>query len=557
MAAFRNIPNVLNDSEGDASIHLYSNIGPARPLPHNQYEKRIASILHSTSLTNSDDEVKDLNEAFQIFSDETLNSEYESDTTQVEQGEQWRGVTTMKTQKSASSKWRPRNQNATRAKLWNKKSMGFFLGFIVTTCWLLNHPTEFNPFDQHRVELEARIGSLESAVKTFMGEGVMTPKQLELEVNQASRRIDFLEDRLSGVGDFAADLKKVQESQIILDSIVASSDNKNSNMTSSEGDAISQLAIELESLKDDISNQVVRKLSEQKFITLLNPTGHRRFGSDESMGEPLTKTEEFLERSEDIIRSKENLQEKRRSAGPFGTAVKELERRNYAAHNEGARILGFLTKGGERKSISRKILLGWYDFFRSPENNQFGASSVLTEGETYWHCKSNVCPLGIRLAAPIVLKHILICWHGDRINHQERPISMKVFVKPRYPKQIQLIADHARHEIQDSVLRSPYLKKFIQVMLVELNTLSESSLIELPSFIFDHQIPIRDVYIELSSTNREIEIRTIKMFGLPQQDLEILSNKWDKLRHEAHHGGNSKDGPHVHYATQLGEDLLT
>ncbi|KAF3987194.1 hypothetical protein FT663_03830 [Candidozyma haemuli var. vulneris] len=72
MAEFQKIPHIVGHSDDDASIHLYSTIGPARPSKTRSYDKRILSVLHSKSVSGSTKEANRLNSAFKEFTIQEL-----------------------------------------------------------------------------------------------------------------------------------------------------------------------------------------------------------------------------------------------------------------------------------------------------------------------------------------------------------------------------------------------------------------------------------------------------------------------------------------------------
>ncbi|GEQ66876.1 hypothetical protein JCM33374_g539 [Metschnikowia sp. JCM 33374] len=90
MTGFPNLPQTRGETDDDASIHLYSRVGPARPIMKSKYDKQIMNILNQPRTRKSKPKKIDssarLNEKFSRFVNyENQISDSESDETQVEE----------------------------------------------------------------------------------------------------------------------------------------------------------------------------------------------------------------------------------------------------------------------------------------------------------------------------------------------------------------------------------------------------------------------------------------------------------------------------------------
>jgi hypothetical protein len=198
---------------------------------------------------------------------------------------------------------------------------------------------------------------------------------------------------------------------------------------------------------------------------------------------------------------------------------------NYADFNLGSRILGFLTnldltgKTGQ-KSLLKKMVTGWFDYFGSSSSEQnwkHNANNVLLDRP--WQCQSNECSIGIRLSQLIIVTDIFV--KSDNV------LDALLFVKPKKSSQIDEIKEYiTKFQIEGTKInKSKYTKKFFKVKTVTTKDPKSNFIhIKVPVSLINLRIPCKDIYLEFKSNEDVVEMASIKVYGIT----EFNSYKYNK-----------------------------
>ncbi|QRG39165.1 hypothetical protein FDK38_003593 [Candidozyma auris] len=197
---------------------------------------------------------------------------------------------------------------------------------------------------------------------------------------------------------------------------------------------------------------------------------------------------------------------------------------NFADYRSGARILGYLTTTSPSwkttRPFYRKLLFGLYDYFNShgiknPNTLQLNANNVLSDNDLSWQCEAVMCTIGVRLSYPVFLTHLLLRFPPDK--KAQTNTNLSVFVKPKrkqYIKQLLEVSENEDMLIEhNDHSNNPYLTKFVKVHSSQLNLSKPLHIISLPRNFVNLNIPVKDIYLEFSSTDDEIEVCCVKVCG--------------------------------------------
>ncbi|EAZ63561.2 hypothetical protein PICST_66501 [Scheffersomyces stipitis CBS 6054] len=210
---------------------------------------------------------------------------------------------------------------------------------------------------------------------------------------------------------------------------------------------------------------------------------------------------------------------------------------NYADYSLGARIRGYLTRGGnglqQEQSTVRRALFGWYRYLRikSPNEWKYNANNVLSDSEQSWYCSSE-CSVGIKLSSKVILSDIVI--EGKNIGKVS--IWLRPTTKQNYDR---VLAYQQKYKIVSDSDESAkngnrYLSKYVKVS--EASVATESVHIKLPVSVVNLQIPVGDIYVEFTPSSsadgdRATEVNSIKVYGISginthqSSELNSLLNK--------------------------------
>lgn len=573
----------MGDTDDDVSIHPYSNIGPARPLQRKSYDKRIMSILQANQCGIKIENSDTLNHAFDTY--------LRSDTDVLGFGNQDdRGFHIV-------TDFPPGPNNEKRR--W--KSIGSYLNIlgiiigislVIIYFWLSNHLSPIDMSLLHQIQaIEERYAKLE---------------KLSQEINS------LIDKKVSSMGASPDEFTKslLVSAQEFHDLIVNRTDNHGKHVPYPvrEIDNIQQTQTSLE--EEDIESFILLSISQ--YITRSVPVfvkDHKinytpEFADflrnitneeiDKKQGKALqlmnftnkaVSRKYLLEVEENKIRELihqelENLVKaphandkdqptpiRINSRSWNGLSDKSFEtssQLNFASRELGARVLGFLTKAGQKNknfSITRAIFLGWYDYLTSqglntPGSLTYNANHALSRHAPYWQCESNLCSIGIRLAKVIDLREVVITTprHIQPPSFNP-PTKISLFIKPRSRSHANLLRANQIENASGSErpdTDNPYLNKFVKIMEAELQSSAEVNRLALPINLRDLHIPIRDLYIELEAEHGSTGVFEIRAHGhaILKKEESISGNDCSQSAIEPTY-------ELLQPTTKLGEDLPT
>lgn len=209
---------------------------------------------------------------------------------------------------------------------------------------------------------------------------------------------------------------------------------------------------------------------------------------------------------------------------------------DFASYKLGARVLGFLTTRARiPKSAFRKLFLGWYDYLNSngitsPQNIVYNANNAISENSRMWLCGLSSCSIGVRLLAPIILTDIVLNSGGEGGGFT--PDKASIYVKPRTRKDATKLEDFLESYRQEFLAppRNKWLKKFYKIKEVELDR--NLSFIKIPISIVNLKIPIRDIYVEFSSSKGSTGLLNLRAYGLTEYNAMRLDGAFSSLLDE-------------------------
>lgn len=212
---------------------------------------------------------------------------------------------------------------------------------------------------------------------------------------------------------------------------------------------------------------------------------------------------------------------------------------NYANYRYGTRILGFLTDNGYdfgKKSLSRRLFLGWYDYLtsnglRSPKYWKFNANNVILDGGSYWQCELNSCNFGLRLFSPVILTDFVL-ENPQGVEDVEGPQTVSIYIRPKNASQRSTLLEYLKKyklNFEPLNTKNKYLKKFVKVKEVGLNSKKPLNQIKFPVSLVNLRIPVRDVYVELASMDGKIGLYQFKAYGISEYNAEKYSDEVETL----------------------------
>lgn len=216
---------------------------------------------------------------------------------------------------------------------------------------------------------------------------------------------------------------------------------------------------------------------------------------------------------------------------------------NYADYKIGSRILGFLTNTGadvnQNKSIVRKLFLGWYDYLNSnglknPKNWKFNANNVLIDGGNYWQCESSYCTFGVRLFNPVILTDLFLKTPLTNLPDDFLPPNrVSVYIKPKSPRQVNSLIEYINKfkiNFKNKSNTNKYLTKFVKVKEVAIDSNKAINHIKFPISLINLRIPVRDLYIEISSKDgSKTGLYSFKAYGISEYNSYKYNEEFDLL----------------------------
>lgn len=284
MVGFPQVPQIRGDTDDDASIHLRSHIGPAKPIRSRHYDQQIKDILNRKPLSDSEGETdldnEDLNRKFQKFAQKLTNLVYDSedDDTQVEEEE--------------NLAFLPRKRSRTSSKqtssvqplisIYDPKFLGFIIGLLVIVLFWPSLPRNVSDQSVDLSGVNSHITRVEQRVLDINDIAVALTKQLDISQSKQdafievySENIASLESQLSSVSSAATtNSQKISGIQEEIQTYKEKLDNMElvkedpQELTARLEDIsnrlgqLSKLNADIDSFKDSIVSSLVEKLPD-------------------------------------------------------------------------------------------------------------------------------------------------------------------------------------------------------------------------------------------------------------------------------------------------------
>lgn len=654
MAGFPKVPLIRGDTDDDASIHLHTHVGPARPLSKRNYDRQIMDILNRRPIVSSDDEellleLEHLNSQFEQYSKQRRPSFYsDGEETEVEDAPE-RVPKSRETQK---------HRIATKSKSQSWSAAGFdlrLIGFIFGIIFLLlmPFPRFFDPKASLLVQsdsssinkrinfVEQRVDALDDMTKALSNQADSLESKQRAFISSITQKIEGVSERLDSANheigggilqelrqDFVAYKKKVDTIEIL----VSDSDKLEADLAaiSHKLFQLSQLADDVAAFKNEIILSFVEQLPEHVPVYIKDNKIHylpefqnflrafvEKFANKKDVASDLSDhyskldlmvrkqvskdvsnaVTSFVSRDElkkelnnRIAETNEALMAKLNSVLDgidFSGNVTKIDvkhatnkvmldnlvdivskgsvKMNFADYKNGARILGFLTTTGRdsymKKSLIRRIFLGWYDYFdshglRSPQNLKYDANNLLVDMGSYWTCETNSCSFGVRLSSPLILTDLIFKNPSQSNPGVVLPNRASIYIKPSKRSQVGLIEDYLKRvkpEFLAAGKDNKYLTKFFKIQEVSLDSKPVQQ-IKLPVSIVNQKIAARDIYIELYSREGFTGLYNLKAFGLTEFNSLAYAEEFESILDNLHDEPGIQDQYSYEYGQELGDD---
>ncbi|OBA22234.1 hypothetical protein METBIDRAFT_40496 [Metschnikowia bicuspidata var. bicuspidata NRRL YB-4993] len=170
MTGFPNLPLTRGETDDDASIHLYSQVGPTKPLLKSKYDHQILSILsNSHSKVNKHAKTRNVKELNKTFSDFIYNSHQLSDSESEETVFESQSIVGHEIEKLKGENDIPTSRHLPFRSLiipkWISTLAGFILGGIIIILVLLwgkntaivNSPSDLSSVTSRLLKVEDNV----------------------------------------------------------------------------------------------------------------------------------------------------------------------------------------------------------------------------------------------------------------------------------------------------------------------------------------------------------------------------------------------------------------
>lgn len=182
MTGFPNLPLTRGETDDDASIHLYSRVGPARPIMRSKYDKQIMSILNSSRDKQENRTAGNINKQFDHFIHDDYAPDTESDATHVEEdpAEDYTAQVPKK-KKYTSSAQNPTPTQILLLRTRNLVIFGFLLGAICIICFqITSKQTYIPPIATDLTQVNSRLQTVEESILILNNMSEALDNQLDL-----------------------------------------------------------------------------------------------------------------------------------------------------------------------------------------------------------------------------------------------------------------------------------------------------------------------------------------------------------------------------------------
>ncbi|SGZ57464.1 CIC11C00000003543 [Sungouiella intermedia] len=212
MAGFPKVPLIRGDTDDDASIHLHTHVGPARPLSKRNYDRQIIDILNRGPLRSSSDEdllleLDDLNAQFEHYSKHRRPSFYsDGEETEVEDAPD-----KVHTGERESLKRRPAPKSSIKS--WLEADLGLWIvGFVVGNLLLVLIPFLLRKFTNQvvpdlssvskRIDLIGnKVDVLDDITQALSNQADSLESKQRAFITSITHKIDTISQRFESVNE--------------------------------------------------------------------------------------------------------------------------------------------------------------------------------------------------------------------------------------------------------------------------------------------------------------------------------------------------------------------
>lgn len=282
MVGFPKVPQIRGDTDDDASIHLYSHVGPAKPIQNRNYDQQIQEILNREPLDGSEGETdleyEDLNNRFLTFTKKQSIPQYDSEEdTQVEEEEKAR----YQPKRKSRSYSRPAAGSSSLISIYDPKFLGFIIGaLVIFIIWpyLSSNQASKNVgtgVSSHIARVEERVLAIndmtialteqldttQSKQEAFMAMFSQTIASLESQLSSVQNASSSSSQRIAGIENEIEDYRKKIDGMELVTENPQQLQARLEDISSRLGQ-LSQLNADIDSFKDSIVNSLLQKLPE-------------------------------------------------------------------------------------------------------------------------------------------------------------------------------------------------------------------------------------------------------------------------------------------------------
>ncbi|KAF7580923.1 hypothetical protein FOB63_004225 [Clavispora lusitaniae] len=288
MVGFPQIPKIRGDTDDDASIHLHSHVGPAKPIRKRNYDQQIMAILNRKPQNASEDESESeeeiLNDHFRKFTSEQKGHVFESEDedTQVEEERESRLRQKQKQPSINRSTVVPAKKTAVIS-LYDPKVLGFLLGgLVILLLWPFQSQNRISPEPQDLTGVNARIGKAEERISALDDLSKALASQIDAAqakqdafinvyshgLESVEKQLSLLQNSVSGSSEKLASIgKEVSAYKSKVDNMELVKENPEELQArlddlSKRLSRLSQLHNDIEGFKQSIVDSLVQKLPE-------------------------------------------------------------------------------------------------------------------------------------------------------------------------------------------------------------------------------------------------------------------------------------------------------
>lgn len=301
MTGFPRVPLIRGDTDDDASIHLHTHVGPARPMTKRNYDRQIMEILKRRPLHNSSDnelefELDNLNAQFERYAKQRRPSFSDGEKTETED-EPVPKLQTQKPKRKVSMGVKSPPQSAEpKFQFTDLRVLGFIIGII--SLLLIPYPRLLSGLPSQkstpdtsdvtsRIELvEQRVTALDDITSALSNQADFLESKQEAFIASISGRIDSITRQFDSIPkeltvsdhytnlttDFTNFKNRLQNIEFLIDD--SHQLEENLSAISDKIQRLSQIGGDLNSFKSSIVKSFIDQLPNYVPVYIKNKKVH-------------------------------------------------------------------------------------------------------------------------------------------------------------------------------------------------------------------------------------------------------------------------------------------